>query len=356
MIRVLPLIALLGLVACSKSSPAAANASSAVPSAAVPSSAVPASTAGAQAGAAQVAPPQPVPAQLPAVVARVNGETITKADFDEAVKELEAGAGQPVPADQRDQVFRGVLDQLIGYRLLLQETKARKIAVTDADLDARIGEIRKQFPSEEAFKQVLGQRGLTLERLRGDARNDLAVTKMLQAELGAAIAVKPEQVTEFYTQNPSQFQQGERVRASHILIGFPENADAAAKTQARTKAAEILKEVKAGKDFAGLAKQHSSDPGSAQNGGDLGFFQKGQMVPPFDQAAFTMKPGETSDLVETNFGYHIIRVAAHEASRTVPLDDVRPQIEQYLGNQNRQMATQGFVESLKAKGKVEVYI
>ena len=345
MIRVVPLVAVLALGACSKSTPAAAaNTPLAAPA------------ANATQAAAQTAPPQPVPAQLPEVIARVNGETISKADFDEAVKELEASAGQPVPAEQRNEVLRGVLDQLIGYRLLVQETKARKVTVADTEIDARIAEIRKQFPTEDAFKQVLTQRGLTLEKLRTDARDDLMVSKMLQAEIGTKAAVTPAQITAFYQQNPSQFQQGERVRASHILIAFPENADAAAKLAARTKAETILKDVKAGKDFATLAKANSQDPGSAPNGGDLGFFQQGQMVPPFDKAAFTLAPGEVSDLVETTFGYHIITVAEKQGARTVPLDDVRPQLEQFLEGQNRQVQTQAFVETLKAKGKVEIFI
>jgi len=344
-IRVVPLVAVLALGACSKSTPAAASSAP---------SAVPAATAAPL--APQALPPQPVPAQLPEAVARVNGEAISTAEFDEAVKELEASAGQPVPADQRDQVLRGVLDQLVGYRLLVQETKARKVTVADTELDARIAEIRKQFPSEDAFKQVLTQRNLTVEKLRTDARDDLLVSKMLQAELGTKTAVTPAQVTEFYQQNPAQFQQGERVRASHILIAFPVNADAAAKQAARVKAEVVLKDVKAGKDFATLAKASSQDPGSAPNGGDLGFFQQGQMVPPFDAVAFKLSPGEISDLVETTFGYHIIKVAEKQSSRTMPLDDVRPQLEQYLEGQNRQQLTQAFVESLKAKGKVEIFI
>jgi peptidyl-prolyl cis-trans isomerase C len=348
-IRVVPLVAVLALGACSKSTPAAAaNTPLAAPAANA--------AASAKQLAPQSPPPQPVPAQLPEVVARVNGETISKADFDEAVKELEASAGQPVPAAQRNEVLRGVLDQLIGYRLLVQETKTRKITVADTELDARIAEIRKQFPTEEAFKQVLTQRSLTLEKLRTDARDDLMVSKMLQAEIGAKTAVTPAQVTDFYQKNPEQFQQGPSVRASHILIAFPENADAAAKQAAKVKAEGVLKEVKSGKDFAALAKTNSQDPGSAVNGGDLGFFQQGQMVPPFDAVAFKLAPGEISDLVETTFGYHIIKVAEKKDGGTVPLDDVRPQLEQYLEGQNRQLQTQAFVESLKAKGKVEIFI
>jgi peptidyl-prolyl cis-trans isomerase C len=312
-----------------------------------------AAAAGAQ---QQTEPVKPVPTPLPDVVARVNGEAISKDDLDRAVKELEANAGNSVPADQRDRVFRGVLDQLIGYRLLIQETKTRNTAVADTELDARITEIQKQFPSEEAFRQVLEQRDLTLQQLRDDVRDDLRVSKLLQAEIDPKISVNAEQVAAFYQQNSSQFQQGERVRASHILIGVPRNADAATKEQARAKAAEILKDVKAGKDFAALATENSQDPGSARNGGDLGYFEHGQMVGPFDQAAFALKPGEVSELVETDFGFHIIKVSEKETSHTVPLDDVRPQIQQFLENQSRQQQTRAFVDTLRAKGKVEIFI
>lgn len=346
----LPLIAaLLIIAACSKGSSAAANAPDAAP----------ASPQGqAQPGSGSTQPPaiKPVPAELPDVLARVNGETISRGDFEKALRNIEGRAGGPVPADQRDRIFRGVLDQLIGYRLLTQEATARKVTVADAVIDERIAAIRGQFPSQEAFNQALEQQQITVEQLRADTRPELTVDKMLQDELASKVAVNPAQVSDFYQKNPDKFQQSERVRASHILIPVPPNADAAAKQQARTQAEAVLKDVKAGKDFAALARQASQDPGSAPNAGDLGFFERGQMVGPFEQAAFSLKPGETSELVETQFGFHIIKVVDKQPSRAVPLDEVRPQIEQVLEGQNRQQQAQAFVETLKAKGKVEIYI
>ena len=181
-------------------------------------------------------------------------------------------------------------------------------------------------------------------------------SRSAESAIADKVAVKPEQVTDFYAKNPDQFKQPERVRASHILITVPKGADAAAKTAARTKAADILKDVKAGKDFAALAKQHSQDPGSAQNGGDLGFFQQGQMVGPFNDVAFKLTPGQVSDLVETEFGFHIIKVAEKQTARSVPLDEVRPQLEQYLERMNREQQTDAFVNGLKTKGKIEILI
>jgi peptidyl-prolyl cis-trans isomerase C len=179
---------------------------------------------------------------------------------------------------------------------------------------------------------------------------------MIDAEVAPKAAVKPEQLADFYAKNPDQFKQPERVHASHILIGVPKGADAAAKAQARAKAEQVLKDVKAGKDFATLAKENSQDPGSAPNGGDLGFFQPGQMVGPFNEAAFSLAPGAVSDIVETEFGFHIIKVAEKQAPRAIPLDEVKPQLEQFLLQRNRQEQTDAFVKGLRSKGMVEILI
>lgn len=366
MSRVLSLAVVVCLgAACSKGATVAAQAPASTakapavsPAAASQGSATP--PAGATPGAAAAQPPaqaaKPVPAQLPEVVARVNGETITKADFEKAVQNVEQRAGGPVPADQRDRIYRGLLDQLVGYRLLLQETKARKVSVPDADVDARIGQIRQQFPTEDAFKQILAQQHMTVEQLRSDARQDMAVQKLLEDAISSKVSVKPEDVEAFYKANQDHFQQPERVRASHILIQVPKGADAATKAKARAKAEDLLKQARAGKDFAELARQNSQDPGSAPNGGDLGFFGKGEMVGPFNDVAFSQKPGTISDVVETDFGYHIIKVVEKQPAGVVPLETAKPQIQQYLENQSRQQQTQAFVDSLKSKGKVDIYI
>ena len=344
MLRVFPIIAALVVWGCSKT-PAQADAVAATP----------AGAASAQSTSTPPEPPKPVPAQLPEVLARVNGEAVSRAEFERAVQALESRAGGPVPPDQRDQVLRGVLDQIIGYKLLQQESKARNVAVADAEIEGRLKEIRGQFPSEEAFKQTLAERKMTVEQITSDARQDMAITKLIEGEIASKIAVKPEQVTDFYAKNPDQFKEGESVRASHILIEA-RNVDAPTKAKARATAEQVLKEVKSGKDFAALAKQYSSDPGSAANGGDLGFFQQGQMVGPFNDAAFKLAPGAVSDIVETDFGFHIIKVAEKKPARTISLDEVRPQVEQYLQQMNRQQQTEAFVNGLKAKGKIEVLI
>ena len=297
-----------------------------------------------------------VPAELPDVLARVNGDVISKPEFERAIQTIETRAGSPIPADRRDQIVRGLLDQMVGIKLLRQEAAARKVVVPDADVEARIAEIKKQFPSEEVFSQMLEARKMTIAALRADQRDDLAINRLLSDALKDKVAATPEQIDTFYQENQERFKQPEQVKASHILISVPQGADAAATAASRAKADDILKQVKAGKDFAALAKEHSQDPGSAVNGGDLGYFRQGQMVVPFNEVAFKLATGAVCDLVETQFGFHIIKVVDKKPEQTAPLDDVRSQLKQYLETQNRQRETTAFVAGLRAKGKIEILI
>src|SRR6185503_653582 len=177
-----------------------------------------------------------------------------------------------------------------------------------------------QFPTQDAFDKALKDRGMTVESLRNDARVDLSVTKLMDAETAALPGPSDLEAKDFYEKNPDRFKQDESVRASHILIRVDEKADAAAKQKARAEIDSVLKQVKAGGDFAKLAQEHSQD-GSAAQGGDLNYFMKGQMVPAFDKVAFELKPGQISDIVTTQFGYHIIKVADHKPGRTIPFEE-----------------------------------
>ena len=295
-------------------------------------------------------PAKPVPATIPPVVARVNGEDVLKADFDRLLKQMEIQAGQPVPQERRDEIYRAILDQLVTYTALVQETRTRGVKIDEAEAkkvtDERIAELRKQMPDEAAFKKALSERNMTLERLRSDIRKDMAISRMMEAELASAPAVTDADVKEFYDKNPDEFTG---VRASHILIK-PDGFDEASKKKARAAAEDVLKQVKAGADFAELAKKHSTD-GSAQQGGDLGFFTKGRMVPAFSEAAFKLQPGQVSDVVETQFGFHIIKVTER---KDVPLAEASEKIRGFLASKKRDEQQQAFVAGIKNKAKIEV--
>ncbi len=300
-------------------------------------------------------PPKPVPPQLPEVLARVNGETVSRADFERAVKVLEARAGGQVPADRRDEILRGVLDQLVTYHVLAQEAHKRNLDATDAEVQQRVAQVRQQFPNEQAFAGALKQRGMDPRQFERDTRNDITVGKLMEAEAATATLVGEQDAKDFYDKNPDRFKQPESVRASHIFKRVPPGTDAAGKQKIRASLDPVLKQVKAGDDFAELAKKNSDD-GSAPAGGDVNYFSHGRMVPEFETVAFALKPGETSDIVETQFGYHIIKVTDRREGRTIPFPEVKAQIADFLKQQRQQEKANALIERLKAKSKIEILI
>jgi len=308
------------------------------------------------AAAGKPATPKPVPATLPDVVARVNGTNIDRGEFERAVKSLEQQAGGPVPPEQRDTVYRQMMDQIIGMKLLSQEAVSKKVPVPDADIEGKLAQVKSQFPNEQAFTAALAERQMTPDKLKAEIRQQMQAMKLVETEITPTVTISEADLNDFYTKNPDKFQEPEAVHVAHILIRAPEGSDEAAKKKARAEAQSVLAQLKKGGDFAALAKQHSQDQGSAPNGGDLNFMAKGQTVPQFEQAAFALKAGQTSGIVETPFGYHIIKMIAHRDGRTVPLQEVRPQLEQFLKQQRIQEKTAAYVEKLKSKAKVEILI
>jgi peptidyl-prolyl cis-trans isomerase C len=300
-------------------------------------------------------PAKPVPAQLPVVLARVNGETIERAAFERALRNLEANARRKVPASERDAIYRSMLDEMVALKLLEQEATKRGLSVSAAELDAKVKEARQRFDSEQAFTKALASRGMTLVQLKNDAKQQLLVDRLLRAEVEPKVNVTDAEVKEFYDKNPERFKRPESVRASHILIRVDANADAAAKQAARARADELLKQLRAGGDFAALAKQHSQD-GSAANGGDLGVFGRGQMVKPFDDAVFALKPGEMSGVVESPFGFHIIKSVERQPASTVPLAEVSDKVGAFLKQNKFQALSVELARALRAKSNVEILI
>ena len=161
------------------------------------------------------------------------------------------------------------------------------------------------------------------------------------------VQVPDADIQAFYEQNKAQYTTEGRVRASHILLKTEGKEEAAV----RARAEDLLKQARGGADFAALAKANSEDEGSAVNGGDLNYFGRGQMVPEFEQAAFTLKPGEISDLVKTSFGFHIIKVIESQPEVTRPLDDVRAEIVDQLKWQQAQQQAEQDAKAMEASVK-----
>jgi peptidyl-prolyl cis-trans isomerase C len=248
-----------------------------------------------------------------------------------------------------------VLTGLIDRELLSQQAQKEGIKVDKKEVDERINALRQKFPKEEDFKQTLDRLNLTEAGLRAQFEKELAIKAMLDKKYAGKLSVTEAEMKKFYDENPDFFKSPERVRASHILIKVDPGASEADKAKARQKMVDIQKKVKKGEDFAALAKEHSECPSSAK-GGDLDFFQRGQMVGPFQDAAFAMKVGDVSDIVETQFGYHLIKVTDKKDAGKVSFEESKAKIKTYLEQQKMAQELNTYVAELKKTAKIEKYV
>lgn len=297
------------------------------------------------------------PAQnVPDIVAKVNGTAIKAVDLRRAKKVMLSGQpGMQIPPDRQKEFDQQALSQLISAELLYQA--GQKMAAKDIEkqVDDKLAQSKARFPKAEDFAKAIKELEMDETELRDYTRRDLIITNFIEQTIVPKVTVTEEESKKFYDQNPDKFNRAETVRASHILLGVDAKASAEDKKKAREKAEKLRKDLAGGADFAALAKENSTCP-SSQQGGDLGFFGKGQMVPAFEKAAFALKPGEVSDIVETQFGYHIIKLMEKKPVETVPFKDVRPRIEEFLKGQKVSAAVNDFLTAAKKTATIEMFL
>jgi peptidyl-prolyl cis-trans isomerase C len=307
--------------------------------------------------------PAPQPAPAPAasgpdeVVARVNGKDIKRKELDAAAQGYLAQLaqrGQRVPPEQFPRIEYDLLDQLISRELILQEGRSTKITNLDEQVKLQLSTVKKQAGGDEAFASALKDGGLTEQDYAGRVRDSIIVRETIQKVVDSKVHITPEQVKSFYDQNRDKFVQPEQARASHILIRVPADASDKIKAEKHAQMELIRTRLKQGEKFADVAKAVSEDPGSAQNGGDLGYFGRGAMVPEFDLAVFSLKTNELSDIITTPFGYHVLIVTNRKPKHEVPFDEVKAEIEPYLKNQKGGEIAQQHVKDLRKTAQVEV--
>jgi peptidyl-prolyl cis-trans isomerase C len=297
------------------------------------------------------------PAASSTAVARVNGTAITREELDRAMKVMlsQTGASSTLPADKKKAAETAVLNQLVSAELLYQAGRKLEVKDIEKQVAAQINSAKAKFPSPAQFEKSLQENGITENDLKEYARKELYINNLIETQIASKVSVSETEVKKFYDENPDKFKLPESVRASHILIGTDAKATEEDKKKAREKAEIILKKVKGGEDFAKAAKENSTCPSAAQ-GGDLGSFSKGQMVPAFESAAFALNPGEISDVVETQFGYHIIKSVEKQPARTVTFDEAKPKIQEFLKGQKIRKDISAYVEKLRKEGKVEILV
>ena len=288
----------------------------------------------------------------------VNGEGVSRAfvqaQVDALINERGMNYGGITQPDAYKRFQREIVEQLIAQALLWQEADRRDFVVGDAAVDVRLEEIRSEFDSPLAFQFKMEEGGFTEDAFREDVRRKLSVQRMITDGIVPGISISDDELEEFYNANLEQMRRLPEVHARHILI-TPESSEPEVIAAARLEIEAILAEIHDGADFVALAKTRSQGP-SAPRGGDLGYFGPGKMVPPFERAAFALQPGEISEVVQTQFGYHVIRVEDRRGGETVPLEEAADQIRSYLGQQALQNAVEVLVTKLRDDGDVEIFL
>jgi peptidyl-prolyl cis-trans isomerase C len=285
----------------------------------------------------------------------VNGKAITQAEVERELAGMlnELRNRGTVPEEsQMDALKKNLLEELISQELLAQEATKLGVKVDGALVNDRLKTLKSRFPSEEEFKNVLSRNNLSESELKSQMERGLLIHEVLSREVIQKVTISPQESKEYYDTHPEDFKQPEQVRASHILIRLEPKAEADQKAKARWEIEEVRKKLSKGGDFATLAKEFSQCP-SKTEGGDLGFFERGQMAKPFEDAAFSLKPGQTSGIVETEFGYHLIRVTEKKPAGMLPYETVKGELEEHLKEAKTRMEAGRYVEGLRAKAKVE---
>lgn len=316
-------------------------------------------------------------------IIKVNGENITQGQFDESFnKSTQGGMMAQLGINVKDGknsflyylIKDKVVNELIVKELLNQEVEKRGIKVSGEDVDNAVKEIVDKVGSKEQLNQILKQNGITTSQFKKDLAEEVKMKKLAQELTDSKVS--DADAKKYYNENVNQFKYPEKVKASHILISVnpqeieeiitsdKENAGASQEeikkkvaaeiANRKAKAEKLLGEIKKDQSqFEKLAKENSDDTTTAVKGGDLGFFAAQDMVPEFSKAAFSMKPNTVSNLVETQFGYHIIKVTDRMEAGQQPFEKVKNDIKGFLETQKQLEAIDKLVESLKKNATIE---
>jgi len=296
--------------------------------------------------------------QLSDKVAVVNGSVITRKDFNREVGRIQRRflrMGRPLTGSQLAKIKEVVLENLINNELLYQESRKSGIKADETAVNKQLDGLKKQFSSEAEFKRVLNRMNLSEADIKSQLKRGMAIQEFIEKQFGNRIAVSDKEARAYYDSYLDIFKQPEQVRASHIMIKVDPLADESQKTEARERLKMIQERLQRGEDFVVLARKFSQASSGAR-GGDVGYFTRGQMVKPFEDIAFALKPGEVSGIVKTRFGYHIIKVTDRKPASTTPYQDIKDTIKEYLRQDKVNKETKPFIEKLKGKAKVERYI
>ena len=305
---------------------------------------------------------------IPEVVAKVNGVELHSDYIRFRVNLDMRRIGKELSPKQKVKLAQAIIDKEIVRELMYQEGQAKGSGVSVETVEKEIQEFKKNYGTEEEFQKALKARGITEDELKKGIEVDLIAKNLLDERVKGKVHITDTQVKKFYEDKKESFHRPESFRARHIFVAYvpydvvqntsPEELKEKADTYraaSKKKIQEVYKKVKAGGNFEELAKQYSEDAGSADKGGDLDFMYRGVFDPMFDKAVAELKVGETSGIVETEFGYHIVQLMETKPADYAPFEEVKESIQKHLFMTEAQKLVKRYIDTLRKKADIIVY-
>lgn len=288
------------------------------------------------------------------VVATVNGAKLTEAELYQEINiimPMNQDFHGKTSEEKMNKIKADAMKNLVDLELRAQDAEAKGIKIPAADFDVEYNKMVAKFKTKKALKTAYQDSGFTDKSFKRMIERKLLADKIRLAEVDGAVTVSPEKVKNHYTANVAKYSKPEEFRASHIMVKVDPSLSSEEKLALKTKAENLLKRIKAGEKFEEIAINESDDL-SKIKGGDLGYFHAGQTQPEFDEALLKLKVGEISDVVETLYGFHIIRLAERRAPRVIPFDEIQDRIKKDLVNAEKKQLLENWMDRLYKKAKI----
>ena len=293
------------------------------------------------------------------VIAVVNGTEITtrqlEVSLDSYTQELSMKTGRKITDSELAAIKSDLMEELINQELLYQAAQKQKTMIEEEKYQARLSQFEKQVENDPRFKAEIEKTGFSMDNIKQQIRQSFVVNQFVREKFLDPAVVSEDELNQFYESHKKDFIRPEQVRAQHILIKPTSPDNAKSRAVALKKIKEIKKKLDETKDFDALALEFSQCP-SSKKGGDLGYFGRGEMTPPFEEAAFSLGVNEVSDIVETQFGYHILKVTGKTAETAVSFEEVKADIETALKREKVEKAMATFLDSEKKAGKIQLFL
>ncbi|HEB72992.1 MAG TPA: peptidylprolyl isomerase [Nitrospirae bacterium] len=296
---------------------------------------------------------------IPDIIAEIDGVPIGKAGYVLALKGFQRSArkfGAKVDKEAFQKVKKDIIASIISRETFLHEASKENIKADEAVVAEKLAQVKAGFPDQKIFQNALKEQGLTEDFLKKEIVKAVIIQSLVEKNILSAINITDEALRNYYDLNQLEFEKEEMIQAAHILARADAKSSPEEKKKARERIGEIKRKLNEGADFGKLASTESDDKAAAANKGDLGTFSKGQMVEEFSKAAFSLEPGEISDIVETQFGYHLIKVTKKVPAKVVPFEEAKDSIKAKLTQKITGEKIREYIKRLKKEFNVKVMV